>query len=167
MANNDNPHLACPYVECGSSDAFNWNDDGYGHCHSCSRSYPMKDMPQVFDWVKSEYPLKERRNPMDIKIASQTHEGIRGLDTDVAELYGIALQIGDDGRPVRYAYKYPHTVKYRLVDDKSKSWTKDRGMGMNHLFGPEFNAGTSQRIYLTEGEFDAASLIRYLVRHFL
>jgi hypothetical protein len=70
MASNDNPHLACPYVECGSSDAFNWNDDGYGHCHSCSRSYPMKDMPQVFDWVKSEYPLKERRNPMDITIAS-------------------------------------------------------------------------------------------------
>ena len=166
MASNDNPHLACPYVECGSSDAFNWNDDGYGHCHSCSRSYPMKDMPQVFDWVKSEYPLKERRNPMDITIASQTHEGIRGLDTDVAELYGIALQIGDDGRPVRYAYKYPHTVKYRLVDDKSKSWTKDRGMGMNHLFGPEFNAGTSQRIYLTEGEFDAASLYQILGKTF-
>ena len=34
---------------------------------------------------------------MDITIASQTHEGIRGLDADVAELYGIALQIVDDG----------------------------------------------------------------------
>ena len=31
MSANDNPHLACPYVECGSSDAFNWNDDGFGH----------------------------------------------------------------------------------------------------------------------------------------
>ena len=119
MASNDNPHLACPYVDCGSSDAFNWNDDGFGHCHSCSRAYPSKDMPQVFDWVKSEYPLKERRNPMDIPITSQTYEGIRGLEADVAELYGIAIQNGDDGRPVRYAYKYPHTVKYRLVDDKS------------------------------------------------
>jgi len=48
------------------------------------------------------------------------------------------------------------------VSDKSKSWTKDRGMGMNHLFGPEFNAGTSNRIYLTEGEFDAASLYQIL-----
>lgn len=63
MANNDNPHLACPYVDCGSSDAFNWNDDGFGHCHSCSRAYPSKDMPEVFEWVKAEYPLKERRNP--------------------------------------------------------------------------------------------------------
>jgi KaiC/GvpD/RAD55 family RecA-like ATPase len=35
-------------------------------------------------------------------------------------------------------------------------------MGMNHLFGPEFNAGTSNRIYLTEGEFDAASLYQIL-----
>ena len=103
---------------------------------------------------------------MDIPITSQTYEGIRGLEADVAELYGIAIQIGDDGRPVRYAYKYPHTVKYRLVDDKSKSWTKDRGMGMNHLFGPEFNAGTSQRIYLTEGEFDAASLYQILGKTF-
>ncbi len=166
MASNDNPHLACPYVDCGSSDAFNWNDDGFGHCHSCSRAYPSKDMPQVFDWVKSEYPLKERRNPMDIPITSQTYEGIRGLEADVAELYGIAIQIGDDGRPVRYAYKYPHTVKYRLVDDKSKSWTKDRGMGMNHLFGPEFNAGTSQRIYLTEVSSMLHHYTRYLVRHF-
>ena len=49
---------------------------------------------------------------MDIPITSQTYEGIRGLEADVAELYGIAIQIGDDGRPVRYAYKYPHTVKY-------------------------------------------------------
>ena len=49
MAENDNPHLACPYIDCGSSDAFNWNDDGYGHCHSCGNSYPMKNMPEVFD----------------------------------------------------------------------------------------------------------------------
>jgi hypothetical protein len=84
VANNDNPHLACPYQDCGSSDAFNWNDDGFGHCHSCSRAYPMRDMPDVFEWVKSEYPLKERRNPMDIPIVSQTHEGIRGLDADVS-----------------------------------------------------------------------------------
>ena len=25
---SDNPHLACPYTDCASSDAFNWSDDG-------------------------------------------------------------------------------------------------------------------------------------------
>ena len=166
MATGDNPHLACPYTECGSSDAFNWNDDGYGQCHSCSRSYPSKDMSQTYDWVKQEYPLKERRKPMEIPVTGGTYNGIRSIDADVCELFGIQLQTGDKGEAVRYAYKYPHTVKYRLVSDKSKTWTKDRGMGMNHLFGPEFNSGSSKRIYLTEGEFDAASLYQILGKTF-
>ena len=166
MAIGDNPHLACPYTDCGSSDAFNWNDDGYGQCHSCSRSYPSKDMSQVYDWVKQEYPLKERRKPMEIPVTGGTYNGIRSIDPDVCELFGIQLQTGDKGEAVRYAYKYPHTVKYRLVSDKSKTWTKDRGMGMNHLFGPEFNSGSSKRIYLTEGEFDAASLYQILGKTF-
>ena len=166
MAIGDNPHLACPYTECGSSDAFNWNDDGYGQCHSCSRSYPSKDMSQTYDWVKQEYPLKERRKPMEIPVTGGTYNGIRSIDADVCELFGIQLQTGDKGEAVRYAYKYPQTVKYRLVSDKSKTWTKDRGMGMNHLFGPEFNSGSSKRIYLTEGEFDAASLYQILGKTF-
>jgi KaiC/GvpD/RAD55 family RecA-like ATPase len=166
MAIGDNPHLACPYTECGSSDAFNWNDDGYGQCHSCSRSYPSKDMSQTYDWVKQEYPLKERRKPMEIPVTGGTYNGIRSIDADVCELFGIQLQTGGKGEAVRYAYKYPHTVKYRLVSDKSKTWTKDRGMGMNHLFGPEFNSGSSKRIYLTEGEFDAASLYQILGKTF-
>ena len=33
---------------------------------------------------------------------------------------------------------------------------------MNELFGPEFNQGSSHRIYITEGEFDAASLYQIL-----
>ena len=166
MATGDNPHLACPYTDCGSSDAFNWNDDGYGQCHSCNRSYPSKDMSQTYDWVKQEYPLKERRKPMEIPVTGGTYNGIRSIDPDVCELFGIQLQTGDNGEAVRYAYKYPQTVKYRLVSDKSKTWTKDRGMGMNHLFGPEFNSGSSKRIYLTEGEFDAASLYQILGKTF-
>ncbi len=166
MSDGDNPHLACPYIECGSSDAFNWNDDGFGLCYSCGRSYPMKDMPAVFEWVKKDYPLKDRRKPMDIPVTGITYEGIRGIDPKVCELYGIQLQTGNNKEPVRYAYKYPHTVKYRLFNDKSKSWIKDRGLGMNHLFGPAFNAGTSQRLYITEGEFDAASLYQILGQTF-
>tara|TARA_R110002050_G_scaffold18024_1_gene52864 strand:+ start:185 stop:1792 length:1608 start_codon:yes stop_codon:yes gene_type:complete len=166
MANNDNPHLACPYTDCGSSDAFNWNDDGYGHCHSCGNSYPMKNMPSVFDWAKKDYPLKEKRNPMDIPIKNTSFENIRSIDPKVCELYGIQLQLGADGKPVRYAFKYPHTVKYRMYDDKSKSWIKDKGVGMNHFFGPSANANTSQKLYLTEGEFDAASLYQILGQTF-
>jgi twinkle protein len=159
---SDNPHLACPYTDCASSDAFNWSDDGFGFCHSCSSSYPSTDRKEVFEWAKSSYPLKQRINPMTAEIAGLTYKGIRGLDEDVAKLYGIQVQTLADGTPVRYAYKYPHTVKYRDYNDKSKSWIKDKGVGMNHFFGPEFNSGSSKRIYLTEGEFDAASLYQIL-----
>ena len=37
---------------------------------------------------------------------------------------------------------------------------------MLDLFGPSFNAGSSKRIYLTEGEFDAASLYQALGKSF-
>ena len=85
---------------------------------------------------------------MTIEVKSSTYKGIRSIEPDVCEMYGIQLQLGEDGKPVRYAYKYPHTVKYRMFNDKSKSWVKDRGLGMNMLFGPEFNAGSSNRIYI-------------------
>lgn len=98
------------------------------------------------------------------EVKSFTYEGIRGLDKDVSEMYGIQLQLDADGKPVRYAYKYPHTVKYRDYHNKAKTWIKDSGVGMKKLFGPNFNAGSSKRIYLTEGEFDAASLYQSMGR---
>ena len=162
----DNPHQACPFEDCGSSDAFNWNDDGYGFCHSCGESYPNKHKLPVFDWAKQSYPLKRRENIMMKEVKGVTYDDIRGIDPEVCKLYGIQIQTDADGKPVRYAYKYPHTVKYRAFDDKSKTWIKDRGVGMNHLFGPEFNSNSSNKLYLTEGEFDAASLYQILGQKF-
>ena len=163
----DNPHQACPFEDCGSSDAFNWNDDGYGFCHSCGESYPNKHKLPVFDWAKQSYPLKRRENIMMKEVKGVTYDDIRGIDPEVCKLYGIQIQTDADGKPVRYAYKYPHTVKYRAFDDKSKTWIKDKGVGMNHLFGPEFNSNSSNKLYLTEGEFDAASLYQILGQKFL
>ena len=161
MAENDQPHQACPFESCGSSDAFNWNDSGFGYCHSCGNSYPSAREP-IFDWAKDQYPVKKRINMRDIPIKSMTYEGIRGIKPEICQLYQIQLQLGEDGKPVRYAYKYPHTVKYRSFDDKKKTWMKDTGLGMTHLFGPQANSGTTKRLYLTEGEFDAASLYQIL-----
>ena len=162
----DNPHQACPFEDCGSSDAFNWNDDGYGFCHSCGESYPNKHKLPVFDWAKQSYPLKRRENIMMKEVKGVTYDDIRGIDPDICKLYGIQIQTDADGKPVRYAYKYPHTVKYRAFDDKSKTWIKDKGVGMNHLFGPEFNSNSSNKLYVTEGEFDAASLYQILGQKF-
>ena len=94
-------------------------------------------------------------------VVKSTYDGIRGLDPEVAKIYGIQLQLDADDNPVRYAFKHPSNVKYRGYEEK-KFWTKDRGTPMEELFGPPFNAGTSKRLYLTEGEFDSASLYQVL-----
>ncbi len=135
---SNTPHQPCPFVDCGSSDAFNWNDDGYGYCHSCGEGYPSKKKLETFDWVSSTYPLKRKVNIMDVEIKGMTYDNIRGIDPEVCKMYGIQVQTDAQGNPVRYAYKYPHTVKYRDYNDKSKS------------------------CYITEGEFDAASLYQIL-----
>ena len=48
------------------------------------------------------------------EVKGVTYDDIRGIDPEVCKLYGIQIQTDTDGKPVRYAYKYPHTVKYRV-----------------------------------------------------
>tara|TARA_R110001592_G_scaffold3582_2_gene20631 strand:+ start:591 stop:2006 length:1416 start_codon:yes stop_codon:yes gene_type:complete len=108
--------------------------------------------------------MKERKQVQQASISSGTYKGIRGISPDVCELYGIQLQLSEDGTPVRYAFKWPSNVKYRGYDEK-KFWLKERG-ALNDLFGPDFNASSSNRLYLTEGEFDAASLFEILGKSF-
>ncbi len=153
-------HQRCPYPACGSSDAFSYNPDRkVGLCHSCSTAYPSNK--PMFDWAREEYPLPEKPvDVMKLEVAKSTYEGIRGLDPEVAKIYGIQLQLSADDVPVRYAFKHKENVKYRGYDEK-KFWWKDRGIPDESLFGPEYNAG-GKRLYLTEGQFDAASLYQVL-----
>jgi twinkle protein len=161
----ETPHQACPYTDCGSSDAFSWNTEGYGKCHSCNKSYPSKKKLEVFDWVLETYKLEKKTKIEEVEIASTTYDGIRSLDPEVAKLYGIQLQLDADGNPVRYAFKHKSNVKYRGYDEK-KFWVKNRGVKMNEFFGPDVNSGSSTRLYVTEGEFDAASLFQILGKTF-
>lgn len=155
-------HKECPFEECGSSDAFSyWANEGTGFCQSCNSSYPSTK--STFAWAKEVYPpARPKPNAKKATIARSGFEGIRGLDPKIAQMFGIQLQYDENDNPVRYAFKYPHTVKYRDYNDKSNTWVKDIGVGMAELFGPQFNAGSSKRIYLTEGEFDAASLYQIM-----
>ena len=156
----DKIHQPCPYVGCGSSDAFSWNSDGFGKCHSCGEGYPSRK--PKFSWAEKEYPVKTMEQIMNTPVTGVTYDNIRSISPEVCKIYGIQVQTDADGVPVRYAYKYPNNIKYRDYNDKKKSWMKEKGQKMVHLFGPDFNAGSSKRIYITEGEFDAASLYEVL-----
>jgi twinkle protein len=157
---SEHPHQECPFQGCKSSNAFSWNDDGYGKCQSCGGKYPSRGM-KLKDWAKERYPVKEKINIRSVPVVGTTYDGIRGIDADVCKLYGIQLQLDGDDVPVRYAFKHKDNVKYRGYDEKV-FWTKEKGKPFEDLFGPEFNAGTSKKIFITEGEFDAASLYQIL-----
>jgi len=156
-------HQPCPYTDCGSSDAFSWNDEGYGKCFSCNEGYP-KAGKSTFEWVAEKYPVKKKVNNRNVEPTYVTYEGIRGLDEDVAKLYGIQRQLDDDREWLRDAFRYPSNIKYRTPD--KKFYLKNKGIAPLDLFGPEFNAGSSKRIYITEGEYDAASLFQILGKSF-
>lgn len=160
-------HQPCPYPVCGSSDAFSFNEEkGVGKCHSCGESYPSSRV--TYDWAKEEYPVKERDTTKWYKQepSKATFKDIRGLDEDVAKLYQIQGHLDDDGNMYRIALKWPDNVQYRTTDPNfkgpNKYMNKHKGANMNSLFGPEFNAGSSKRLYLTEGGLDAASLYQVL-----
>lgn len=156
-------HQPCPYTDCGSSDAFSWNDEGYGKCFSCNEGYP-KAGKSTFEWVAEKYPVKKKVNNKNVEPTYVTYENIRGLDEDVAKLYGIQRQLDDDREWLRDAFRYPSNIKYRTPD--KKFYLKNKGIAPLDLFGPEFNAGSSKRIYITEGEYDAASLFQILGKSF-
>jgi len=169
----DIERVACPYVECGSSDGFYYSTvTKSGFCHVCESKtgklgkYPRPNFRNdIADWAEETYPVNTMKPPVHTRqISSATYKDIRGLDADVTKLYGIQLQMDEEGDPVRYAFKYPNNVKYRGYEEK-KFWTEEKG-GITDLFGPDFNAGSSKRIYLTEGEFDAASLYQALGKSF-
>lgn len=163
-------HKPCPYKSCGSSDAFAWNEEGYGYCHSCGESYPSKKKLLVFDWVKSEYSLPDKTTRSDrVKtIVKATSRNVRGLEQDVAKLYDIQNHLDEDGEVVRTAIKWPDgNIQYRYYDDeKAKYIFKDKGKEVLDLFGPSFNTGSSKRLYITEGAIDAASLYQALGKTF-
>jgi twinkle protein len=118
-------------------------------------------MKGLLDWAMEEYPVKPKVDVRSMPVTSTTYKDIRGIDADVCKLYGIQLHLAEDGTPVRYAFKHNDNVKYRGYDEKV-FWIKDKGKPFEDLFGPEFNAGTSKKIFITEGEFDAASLYQIL-----
>ena len=159
---SEHPHQPCPFEGCKSQKGFAYNIvDRCGYCHVCHGKYPPPRMKGLKDWALETYPVKQQVDVRSLPVTGITYDGIRGIDPDVCKLYNIQLQVADDGTPVRYAFKHHDNIKYRGYDEKV-FWLKEKGKGLEDLFGPAANAGTSKKIFITEGEFDAASLYQIL-----
>ena len=151
-------HLPCPYVSCGSSDAFSFNTNGYGKCHACDTGYPSKQ--EMFDWAKEKYPTMEKDGFDNLRsivssqptaMSQKTYKEMRGITAKTMEEFDV---VTDD---FTQEYTYPSGgKKVRMIADK-KFFTKD-GFKGDELFGMNlFPAGCSKFVTITEGELDAMS----------
>ena len=161
------PHQPCPYVSCGSSDAFSYNTGGFGRCHSCERKYPSRE--PTFEWAVEKYPTKNtisgNRNYKEEEFLSimeepkVTTEGkytsCRGITESTMKHYGV-LTYGD-----RQEYPYPSGgLKVRKMP---KDFFAKNGFKGDELFGMNlFPAGSSKMVTVTEGEIDALSAYQML-----
>jgi 5S rRNA maturation endonuclease (ribonuclease M5) len=164
-------HGPCPYVDCGSSDAFSYNASGYGKCFSCDRGYPSKH--PIFDWAKEKYPvsnlLSGGKNNISDDFLSFTAKDIkeespdsgnwvsmRGIKTSTMEKFGVKTY--ED----RQEYVYPSGgIKVRRLEDKQ--FYAKSGFKSDELFGMNlFPAGCAKIVTVTEGELDALSVYQML-----
>ena len=159
----DIPRQPCPYVSCGSSDAFSYNTEGFGKCHSCDSGYPSRQ--EMHTWAKDKYPTNKESNYMNVteftpkRIEDRSegeHTPLRGIMLGTMKDYNVLTY--DD----RQEYIYPSGgIKVRKLSDKA-FYAKD-GFKGDELFGMNlFPAGCSKMVTITEGELDALSAAQML-----
>ena len=163
--------LPCPYVDCGSSNAFSYNTKGFGLCFSCKTNYPSSN--PKFDWVEKEYPplgsVKTEDDdifavaPIPIKEVvkdrgSWEYKSMRGISERTMETYNVKTY----KKGATQEYVYPSGgIKTR--DLKDKDFFVSPGFKTEELFGMNFfTAGCSKTLTITEGELDALSAYQML-----
>lgn len=168
-------HLPCPFVDCGSSDAFSWETDkGCGRCHSCGKGYPSRKWPK-FDWASEEYPThhitREDAANMNTPTLSVVQEefltpvyrSMRSISEDTMKFYGVQTMVNADGESIKQTYVYPNDTSKTRMLPKRFNLPENKGFKADSLFGMDkFNAGSAKAVVITEGELDAMSAFQML-----
>lgn len=158
----------CPYVDCGSSDAFSFNTRGFGKCFSCGRSYPTST--EVFEGTDERYPplgnfkLVFGGGSLDTKEVDESKESkseyvaMRGLSARTMEKYDVVTSKDK----TQQIYKYPSGGK-KVRNLVEKGFFATKGFHADEFFGMDkFVAGCSKVLTITEGELDALSAYQML-----
>lgn len=86
--------------------------------------------------------------------------GYRGIRQDLCEKYNVLTGITEDGEEYSRVYPYKHKPKVRILP---KDFSQNKGFTNNYLLGMDFfNAGTSKKLTIVEGEDDWLSAIQLL-----
>lgn len=161
---SDLNHQPCPYISCGSSDAFSFNPDKHmGTCFSCNKAYPSKGM-KVFDWATTEYPLLNRTgykgNTEVVSTDKEDYYPHRGINVETMRFYRVLTQFDSENNALSHKYVYPDGGNKTRVFPKSFHGVNFKS---DQLFGMQlFNAGSSKAVTIVEGELDAMSAYQML-----
>lgn len=138
-------HKDCP--DCGGHDCLTVFDDGNSYCHQCPDHMKTK--------INKENSMSYE--PSSLKFE---HRGYKGIDKDLAVKYNVLTGIDDKGDEVSRVYPYPHRPKTRILP---KDFSQNKGFTNDHLLGMDFfNAGTSKKLTIVEGEDDWLPAIQML-----
>lgn len=155
----------CPFVECGSSDAFSYDTEKMcGKCHSCNRGYP--GVYTMHDWAKDKYPtskgytMKQQFSVVNEDQLTGKYLSMRSISSDTMKFYGVQTYVDAEGEAVKQVYVYPNGGRKVRVLPKN---FYAQGLSADQLFGMDkFNAGSAKAVTITEGELDALSAFQML-----
>lgn len=156
--------LPCPSEQCGSSDAYAIDENGWGHCFSCDKNFKEGSVELCEEdyIVTGTYTLPSTRKAPteayrssgdDIKYRSIVD---RSINVNTAERYGVGYR----GEDLVFPFG-TNAAKLRIKGEKQFTirgdWSSYSG-----LFGQErFSAG-GKMVIVTEGEFDAMSAFQMM-----
>lgn len=168
MTHSNEKKGRCPYIDCNSSDAFNYNTRGFGKCFSegCGRSYPSKD--PVHAWAEERYPVTNGMtlNVEGVEVVATNQDtpsdgnyvAMRGISVRTMEKYDVTTTTDKSYQ----TYTYPSGGK-KMRNLKEKGFHTKKGFKTDELFGMDkFTAGCSKVLTITEGELDALSVNQML-----
>jgi len=140
-------HSTCP--DCGGRDCLSVWAGGGSYCHQCFKSKKGK----------SELTATETTTTLGTPLTMEAR-GYRGISKELAEKYNVLTGVDSDGKEVSRVYPYPHRPKTRILP---KDFTQNKGFTNDHLLGMDsFNAGSSKKLTIVEGEDDWLTAIQLL-----
>lgn len=137
-------HQTCP--DCGGHECLTVFETGVTYCHQCPP-----------DKATKKSTMSESKTYDDLTLETRAY---RGIKKEVAEKLNILTGVDSEGNEVTRVYPYPHRPKVRVLP---KDFRHNKGFTNDHLLGMDFfNAGTSKKITIVEGEDDWGSAYQML-----
>lgn len=143
-------HLPCPSPDCGSSDGYSINTEGWGTCFSCGHKTAPDDKKMTNKMTKSKQKVGLIEQGAFRSLIK------RGIDEEVCKKFGYSVS-EHDGKTVQVAaYRNSkNTIIAQKLRYPDKNFRTTGDFKEAKLFGQHLWKSGGKRLVITEGEIDA------------